>query len=95
VEVAAYRIASEALTNVTRHAQARHCEISFVVRSAKYGDELQLKIEDDGVGIPQDGKEGVGLNSMRERAEEVGGEVQIDSTPSRGTRVVAIFPLAG
>jgi signal transduction histidine kinase len=95
VEVAAYRIATEALTNVIRHSHAHHCEISFVVDSGDFGKELRLEIADDGIGIPSDCKEGVGLNSMRERAEEVGGELHIDSAPQQGTIIVAYFPLSG
>jgi two-component system NarL family sensor kinase len=95
VEVAAYRIATEALTNVTRHAKARRCDVSFAVEAGDYGRQLRLEIVDDGVGIPSNGKQGVGLSSMRARAEEAGGKIQVDSTVSQGTRVVAIFPLSG
>jgi signal transduction histidine kinase len=52
-----------------------------------------LEIEDDGVGLPLEGNTGVGLISMRERANEVGGEFQIESDHSKGTRIVACFPL--
>jgi signal transduction histidine kinase len=95
VEVAAYRIATEALTNVARHARARHCTITL---KEKYSNEenrnsLILEIEDDGVGLPLEGNTGVGLISMRERANEVGGEFQIESDHSKGTRIVACFPL--
>jgi signal transduction histidine kinase len=92
VEVAAYRIATEALTNVTRHARASHCTIHF---STGDDNRLRLEIADDGVGFPKDGKTGIGLTSMRERAEDVGGDLSIDSAPQSGTKVVASFPLAG
>ena len=68
VEVAAFRIAQEALTNVVRHAQARRCELRLVL-----DDDLRLEISDDGIGLPAVPRAGVGLTSMRERAEEVGG----------------------
>jgi signal transduction histidine kinase len=93
VEVAAYRIATEALTNVTRHARAHHCTVDFKMDTN--GDEkvLLMEIADDGVGFQNNGRTGVGLNSMRERAEEVRGELHIESAQHRGTRVVASFPL--
>jgi signal transduction histidine kinase len=94
IEVAAYRIATEALTNVTRHAMAHQCTVSFSLEDKGSAKALQLKIVDDGVGLSDHGKVGVGLNSMRERAEEVGGTFTIESAPQTGTQVVARFPLA-
>lgn len=90
VEVAVYRIVDEALTNVVVHARAR----SAVVR-LDAGDELRLIVEDDGIGISMDRIAGVGLVSMRERAEELGGSFAIgprDDAP--GTRLVVRLPLA-
>ncbi len=94
IEVAAYRIAAEALTNVTRHAMAHQCTVSFRLEENGSGKILQLNIIDDGIGLSEHRKAGVGLNSMRERAEEVGGTFTIESAPLTGTRVVARFPLA-
>lgn len=94
VEVAAYRITTEALTNVTRHAQADQCTVSFTIEGEEGEKMLQLEIEDDGVGLPDEKKSGIGLNSMRERAEEVGGTFGIESLPRKGTRLVARLPLA-
>ena len=68
VEVAAYRIALEALTNVMHHAQAQRCWLHLRV-----DDGLQLEIEDDGRGIAPGVRHGVGLTSMLERAAELGG----------------------
>jgi signal transduction histidine kinase len=87
VEVAAYRIAQEALANVARHAQARTCRIHLWLDNA-----LHLWITDDGIGLPEKHRSGVGLLSMRERAEELGGSCSIDSTESMGTRVSASLP---
>jgi len=87
VEVAAYRITQEALTNVVRHAQARGCLIALTLDGA-----LQLEIRDDGVGLPKDRRTGVGLTSMRERAEELGGRCVIEALPQGGTRVLAHLP---
>lgn len=87
VEVAAYRITQEALTNVVRHAQAQNCVIALTL-----DDALRLEIRDDGVGLPKDRRAGVGLTSMRERAEELGGTCVIETSPMDGTRVLAHLP---
>jgi signal transduction histidine kinase len=89
VEVAVYRITQEALTNVARHARARTCVVRLTVN-----DDVTLEIVDDGVGIPVERSEGVGLSSMHERAAELGGSCIIDSTREGGTRVLARLPLA-
>ena len=90
VEVAAYRIALEALTNARRHAQARRCQ----VRLALLDDGLRIEVRDDGRGLPADPAEGVGLASMRERAAELGGWCQIEPAPNGGTSVRAWLPVA-
>jgi signal transduction histidine kinase len=92
VEVAAYRIALEALTNVTRHAHARRCLIRFSLDTAIQPASLLLEIIDDGAGLPEKVSVGVGLSSMRERAEEVGGSIAIERAEGGGTRVVARLP---
>jgi signal transduction histidine kinase len=89
VEVAAYRIAGEALTNAIRHANATTCRISFSLDEA-----LRVEICDNGVGLAADRQVGVGLVSMRERAEELGGTCAITSPPGEGVRVLAVLPLA-
>jgi len=89
VEVAAYRMSLEALTNVVRHAQAHTCHITLAVT-----DDLLLDIVDDGCGLPNALQSGVGLSSMRERAAELGGTCRIEALPSGGTRVQARLPLA-
>jgi signal transduction histidine kinase len=88
VEVAAYHIALEAVTNVARHAHAQSCRIRLSLEGG-----LCLEITDDGDGLPADVHAGVGLTSMRERAAELGGEIKIESCPAHGTRVWALLPL--
>jgi signal transduction histidine kinase len=90
VEVAVYRIAQEALTNVARHARASSCVVRLVVMN----EGMELEIVDDGVGISQGRSAGVGLSSMRERASELGGTCVVESTPEGGTRVLVSLPLA-
>jgi len=90
IEAAAYRITREALTNVRRHADARTCAMVLEVSSG-----LTIMISDDGRGMPSGARPGVGLNSMRERAEELGGTLSIDSPAGGGTRVVAVLPCPG
>jgi signal transduction histidine kinase len=92
VEVAAYRIVLEALTNVVRHAHARTCTISITLTP---GDALDVEIRDDGLGLPVGGRAGVGLTSMRERAAELGGICVIESAPGGGTRVHTRLPSHG
>lgn len=88
VEVAAYRISVEAMTNVVRHAQATSCTVSLWV-----ADTLDLRIVDNGIGLSGGTKPGVGFNSMRERADELGGQLSIDTLEAGGVRVFASLPL--
>ena len=88
VEVAAYHIALEAVTNVARHANAQTCRIRLWLESG-----LCLEITDDGDGMPMNKHAGVGLTSMRERAAELGGEFKIEPGKAHGTRVWARLPL--
>ncbi|MGV9304039.1 sensor histidine kinase [Nonomuraea sp. NPDC003727] len=90
VEVAAYRIAQEAVTNVRRHARAAHVRIALVRDAA----QLRISVEDDGVGLPADGRAGVGTSSMRERAAELGGSCAVTARPGGGTLVAARLPTA-
>ncbi|WP_119729432.1 sensor histidine kinase [Thermomonospora amylolytica] len=90
VEVAAYRIVQEALTNVRRHSGAR----TVLVRLER-SSELQVSITDDGAGLPPHGRAGVGMSSMRERAAELGGSCSIGPGPGGGTLVQARLPIHG
>lgn len=88
VEVACYRIAQEALTNVVRHAHAQHCRLVLTI-----SEVLTLEVADDGRGLPPERRAGVGLMSMRERAAELGGQCRVEPQPEGGTRVLATLPL--
>jgi signal transduction histidine kinase len=90
VEVAAYRIAQEAMTNAVRHAGASRCSVRFDLDEG--AGLLRLEVIDDGRGIGEDRGVGVGLSSMRERAEELGGTCVVEPEPEGGTRVLAKLP---
>jgi signal transduction histidine kinase len=96
VEVAAYRIVTESLTNVIKHSQATECSVKLYVSASQ---QLVIEVTDNGTGfLPSytpklPGKGGIGLQSLRERAAELGGQCSIDQAEHGGTRVLAILPL--
>jgi len=87
-EVAAYHIAAEAITNALRHSQATR----LTVELGHERSQLMLRITDDGTGIPPEHGEGMGLASMRQRAEELGGAWSLHSAGGRGTAVEISLP---
>ena len=100
LESTIYRVVQEALTNVSRHAEAT----SAVVSIAERNGVVSASVTDDGKGLPNadrlgprgDGLEGgFGMGGMRERAELVGGELEFGPAPSKGTTVRLVVPLAG
>jgi two-component system NarL family sensor kinase len=88
VEVACYRIVTEALTNVARHAQATRCVVRIHLDRG-----LDVEVRDDGVGLPEGWRTGVGIASMRERVAELGGDLVIEPCRPRGTRIAARLPV--
>jgi signal transduction histidine kinase len=88
VEVAAYRIALEAMTNVARHAGARQASVRIQI-----ADAVRIEVSDDGAGLPALLLPGVGISSMRERAVELGGVCTVERVQPRGTVVRASIPL--
>lgn len=89
-------IAKEALNNIRKHAEAKN----VVIEIKAVGKEILAVIEDDGKGFAAEKPEkepasGLGLNIMRERTREIGGELRIDSAPGKGTRISLSVPLKG
>jgi len=91
LEVAAYRIATEALANVARHTHASHVRVNVSVDDQP--PALRVEVIDDGPGLPTDMRLGVGLRSMRERADEVRGMCEIGTVHDGGTMVRAVLPI--
>jgi signal transduction histidine kinase len=100
LESTIYRIVQEALTNVSRHAQATKALVRVVERDGV----IRASVTDDGRGLPDaerlgprgDGLEGgFGMSGMRERAELLGGELEFAPAPGGGTTVSVVVPLAG
>lgn len=88
VEVAAYRLVQEAVTNVLRHAHAHTCQVRLQADT-----HLHITVEDDGIGLEHTHPIGVGLLSMRERAEELGGSFSLTTARPAGTVMRARLPL--
>jgi signal transduction histidine kinase len=94
VETTAYRLVQEGLTNVARHAGVGQAHIHLEADDSV----LRLLVVDEGAGFkPAELPEGIstGLDGMRERAYLLGGQLTIESSPGKGTRLEAVLPLAG
>jgi signal transduction histidine kinase len=88
VEVAAYYVISEVLTNTTKHAHATHAHVAVHQRDTR----LQLSIRDDGVG-GADPAAGSGLTGLRDRVQALGGSIEVTSPPGNGTLIAVELPL--
>jgi len=93
IEVAAYRIATEALTNVVRHSTASHVTVRLHCEPRHAVHALSVEVCDDGTGVC-DWASGVGIGAMRERAAELGGDCVVGPSPDGG-RVRVLLPLVG
>jgi signal transduction histidine kinase len=97
IESSLYRILQEGLSNARQHARCRHVSVKLIVQNRQ---SVTLQIEDDGQGFDLDAQQadatgrGLGLVSMRERAQSVNGQLSIETLPNSGTRIVAKLPLA-
>ncbi|MGH8944746.1 MAG: sensor histidine kinase, partial [Acidimicrobiia bacterium] len=89
VELAAYRIVQEGLTNVTRHAEATSVTVAVEHRP----DELVVRVDDDGRGVPARPGDGHGITGMRERVAALGGDIYAGPKPGGGFRVEGRIPL--
>ena len=90
IETASFRIVQEALSNVARHANARHVNVALTAQ----GVALELTARDDGVGFDVERvRTGLGLVGMAERADFAGGRLDIESAPGAGTTLRAHFSL--
>ncbi|MFN0094277.1 MAG: sensor histidine kinase [Dehalococcoidia bacterium] len=92
VEVAAFRVTAEALTNVVRHSGAERCRVRIAAPSEAGDCLLTVDIEDDGRGLPEEYTAGIGIRSMQDRASEVGGRLELQRSDG-GTRVCLRVPL--
>jgi ligand-binding sensor domain-containing protein/signal transduction histidine kinase len=91
-EQAIYRIIQEALANVARHSQSENVGVSLAFN----GQTVKVVVSDDGVGFDVKRKaNGMGLRTIKERAESIGGEVLIESAPGEGTQVIITVPFNG
>jgi two-component system sensor histidine kinase UhpB len=86
-------VCAEAVTNALRHGSPRHCHVTL----AGTGGQARLRVCDDGTGFTRHGSErGIGLTSMRQRVEALGGSLQVGArADGSGTEVVAVVPIAG
>jgi two-component system NarL family sensor kinase len=92
VESAAYYLILEALTNVVRHSQAQNCRVVLTQQNGNQ-PRLEIKIIDDGVGLPPIIQRGVGLSSMQERAEELEGHTYFQTGHNGGAEIYCQLPL--
>jgi len=88
-EITLFRILQESLTNIHRHAKAS----SVIVSASTNQRDFQLEITDDGAGISNTAREGVGVRGMRERVHELGGTFHVESGDEAGTSIIACLPL--
>ena len=89
VEVAAYYVVSEALTNAAKHSRASTVQVQVEVCSS--GETIEVIVRDDGVG-GADPRQGSGLTGLQDRVEAIGGSLEIGSGVGRGTSLLARFP---
>ena len=93
IELAAYRIVQESLTNISRHASAEQATVRILTNNST----LNISVEDDGVGFDEaaalDGRTSVGLQGMKQRAELLGGELRVESAHGKGTVINATLPV--
>jgi signal transduction histidine kinase len=94
VEEQVYRLVQEALANIAKHSGAGHAVVQL--RRRRSGHELLVEVSDDGVGFEASARQPghLGLRTMAQRMEQLGGSLLVDSRPGRGTRIAAVIPLS-
>jgi signal transduction histidine kinase len=88
--IALLRCTQESLANIRKHARASTVGVTL----ARHDDEVELEITDDGIGFTVRQAPGFGLDGMRKRLAELGGQLTVTSSPGDGTRILAMLPLA-
>jgi signal transduction histidine kinase len=91
VELALFRVAQECMENVRKHSGSTHASLHLGRRHGR----VALSVADSGRGLSSEREHGIGLASMRERVESLGGELVVDSRPGAGTRVIVSIPVSG
>ena len=91
IDLTVYRCIQESLTNVIRHAEAKH--VAVEIRHGTAAGPLKLTVQDDGHGMPAGAPTGFGISGMRERVAALGGDHRIASEPGQGTCVKVVIPL--
>jgi two-component system sensor histidine kinase UhpB len=95
IDLTIYRCVQESLTNIIRHAQARHVtiELGEAASDVNGGPQLALTVRDDGCGVDPRAAPGFGLRGMQERAQALGGSCKVDSALGDGTSIRIMIPL--
>ena len=100
IALTAYRVVQEALTNIFRHSRAANAEarLEFVEAPPEFAEAggteaLRVVVEDDGVGLPEEHRFGLGLIGMSERVHTLGGLMRMEPRPDGGTRIEVLLPL--
>ncbi len=93
IALTAYRIVQEGLTNVFRHASAARVDVTVERIFCGGNAELRVTVRDDGAGVPEGVREGIGLRGMAERVAALGGRLTLDAATPRGALLEARLPL--
>ena len=94
ISVTTYRILQECLTNISRHAKAKHVDIHIEYQSKnKFNRLIYINIHDDGMGFSKSHRDGFGLLGIKERIHEMNGKINIVSQSKRGTTLTIQLPI--
>jgi two-component system sensor histidine kinase UhpB len=94
ISITTYRIIQECLTNISRHAKAKHVEIQIqCIKKNAASKMIDIHVQDDGIGLSKSHRDGFGLSGMRERIHEVSGNIKIASEVNQGVSLHIQLPL--